>query len=131
MKKSARPHQPYSIAPWLSVRNSLKALDFYKKAFGATESYRLDVPDGVVARLSIHGAEFWIGEESPDEGKTPFQSSIRMILTVPDPETFFSHALTSGATQIYPVTEQHGWRIGRLVDPFGHHWEIGILLEEG
>jgi PhnB protein len=131
MIKQEKQRREYSLAPWLSVRNSLKALDFYKKAFGARENYRLDAPDGVVARLSIHGAEFWIADESPDGGETPPQSSIRMILTVPDPATFFSYALSSGATEIYPVTEQHGWRIGRLADPFGHHWEVGIFLEEG
>ena len=55
-----------SIAPWLSVRNSIKAVEFYKAAFGAVESYRLDIPDGtVVAQLTIDGASFWLSEESP------------------------------------------------------------------
>ena len=58
-----------SIAPWLSVRNGAQAVEFYKSAFGATEVYRLDVPGGgVVARLSVDGAEFWLSDESPEHG---------------------------------------------------------------
>jgi PhnB protein len=51
-----------------------------------------------------------------------------MILTVPDPDAVFAAALKAGASEVYPVTEGHGWRIGRVVDPFGHHWEIGRPL---
>ena len=55
-----------TTAPWLSVRNGVAALEFYKTAFGATEACRIDIPDGVVvAKLSVDGAEFWLGEESP------------------------------------------------------------------
>jgi len=118
-----------SLAPWLSVRNSLKALNFYKSAFGATEVYRLDMPDSVIARLSVNGAEFWIGDESPEHGnfspETLGGGSVRMILTVADPDTFFSQAVAAGATIVFPVGEEHGWRLGRIADPFGHHWEIG------
>ena len=58
-----------SIAPWLSVRNSARAVDFYKVAFGAIEVFRLEGPDGsVVARLSVDGAEFWLSDESPEHG---------------------------------------------------------------
>ena len=118
-----------SIAPWLSVRDSARAVDFYKSAFGATEAYRLDSPGGVVARLSIDGAEFWLSDESPEHGNFSPESlrggTVRMILTVADPEAVFAQALAAGASPVYPVSEGHGWRVGRLVDPFGHHWEIG------
>ena len=121
---------PYTIAPWLSVRKSAQAVDFYKKAFGATEVFRLDGPDGgVVARLSVEGAEFWLGDESPEHQnfspETLRGSSVRLILTVPDPDAVFQRALAAGASEVYPVGEEHGWRLGRVVDPFGHHWEIG------
>lgn len=123
-----------SIAPWLSVRGSAKALAFYKSAFGATEVYHLDAPDGaVVARLSIEGAEFWLGDESPEHGNFSPESlnggSVRIILTVPDPDAVFARALAAGATEVFPVGEEHGWRLGRLADPFGHHWEIGRPLD--
>lgn len=122
-----------TIAPWLSVRGSRRALDFYKSAFSATESYLLDGGEkGIVARLSINGAEFWFSDESPEHGNPGPQPaagvSVRMILTVEDPDALFNQAIKAGATQIYPVTEGHGWRVGRIVDPFGHHWEIGRPL---
>jgi PhnB protein len=82
----------FSLVPWLSVRESLKALEFYKRAFDAIEVYRMDFPGGVVARLSIEGAEFWIGDESPDHENFSPESingcSVRLILTVPDPDVF-------------------------------------------
>jgi PhnB protein len=124
---------PTSIAPWLSVRNSRKAVDWYKSAFGAIEVYRLETPDGgLVVRLSVHGAEFWVSGESPDDSSLVPESlgggSVRMILTVADPDTLFLQALAAGATQVFPVGEGHGWKLGRLVDPFGLHWEIGHPL---
>ena len=119
-----------TIAPWLSVRGSARALAFYKSAFGATEAYLLDGGEkGIVARLSVEGAEFWLSDESPEHGnpgpETAGGVAVRMILTVADPDAAFARALKAGATEVYPVTEGHGWRVGRLVDPFGHHWEIG------
>jgi len=124
---------PCSIAPWLSVRNSARAVDFYKSAFRAIEVYRLEDPEGgVVARLSVEGAEFWLSDESPEHGNFSPESlgggSVRMILTVPDPDAVFAAAVTAGATEVYPVSEGHGWRVGRVVDPCGHHWEIGRPL---
>jgi PhnB protein len=124
---------PTSIAPWLSVRNGAKAVDFYKSAFGAIEVYRLEMPDGgLVVRLSVHGAEFWLsGESADDSSSNPAPlggGSVRMILTVTNPDALFAQALAAGASEVFPVGEEHGWRLGRLVDPFGLHWEIGHLL---
>lgn len=121
-----------TIAPWLSVRNGARAVDFYKSAFGATEVFRMDAGDSVVALLSVEGAEFWLSDESPEPGNFSPQtlngSTVRIILTVADPDAVFARALTAGASQVYPVTDEHGWRLGRVVDPFGHHWEIGRPL---
>ena len=124
-----------SIAPWLSVRNSARAVDFYKAAFGATEVFRLEGPDGgVVARLSVDGAGFWLGDESPEHSNFSPESlgggTVRMILTVADLDAVFLRARKAGATEVHPVAEEHGWRVGRVVDPFGHHWEIGRQLAE-
>ena len=123
-----------SIAPWLSVRNSAQAVNFYKSAFGASEAFRLESPDGaVVARLSVDGAEFWVGDESPEHGNFSPQTlgggSVRMILTVADPDAVFSRALKAGASEVVPVREEYGWRVGRVVDPYGHHWEIARPLD--
>lgn len=121
-----------TIAPWLSVRDGARAVDFYKSAFGATEVFRMDAGDSVVARLSVEGAEFWLSDESPENGNFSPQtlggSSVRIILTVADPDAVFARAIAAGASQVWAVVEEHGWRLGRIVDPFGHHWEIGRPL---
>jgi len=123
---------PTTIAPWLSVRNGARAVDFYKAAFGATEVFRMEEGGSVVARLSVEGAEFWVGDESPEHfnfsPQTIGGSSVRIILTVADPDAVFARALGAGASQVYPVSEEYGWRLGRVVDPYGHHWEIGRPL---
>lgn len=123
----------YSVAPMLSVRNGARAVAFYISAFGARELYRVEDPSGaVVSQLSIHGTEFWLSDESPEHGnfspETLGGGTVRMILTVPDPDALFDQALAAGAQSVSPVEDGHGWRIGRLVDPFGHHWEIGHPL---
>jgi PhnB protein len=128
-----RSSVPVSIAPWLSVRNSGRAVEFYKSAFEAKEVFRLEDPGGgVVARLSVGGAEFWMSDESPEHGNFSPESlgggSVRMILTVPDPDAVFARAVAAGAKEVVSVGEEHGWRLGRVVDPFGHHWEIGREL---
>lgn len=122
-----------SIAPWLSVRNSAQAVEFYKAAFGAVEVYRLEDGTGsVVARLSADVAEFWVADESPQHFNfSPASlggSTIRIIFTVADPDAMFERALRAGASQVYPVGEEYGWRVGRVADPYGHHWEIGRRL---
>ncbi len=130
-KSTEHPLIPSSLAPWLSVRDSKRAVDFYKSALAAVETYRLEDSDGgVVAKLSINSAEFWVSEESPD-GLSPQSlggGSVRLILTVTNPDTVFAQALQAGGSQVFPVSEEHGWRVGRLVDPFGHHWEIGCPI---
>jgi PhnB protein len=113
------------IAPWLSVPDGPRALQWYAVALGAAERYRLE-DDGrvVVARLAIGAGEFWFGEDRGADRGGP----IRMIVTVQDPQALFARAIQAGATEVFAVAEQHGWRVGRLADPFGHHWEIGTEL---
>jgi len=119
----------------LSVRNGLKALDFYKAAFGAAEVFRVENEKReVVARLSVGGAEFWIADESPQHQNFSPESlgggTVRMVMIVEDPDTAFARALQAGGKVVWPVGDQHGWRLGRMVDPFGHHWEIGKPLSD-
>lgn len=121
-----------SIAPWLTVSRDSKAIAFYQAAFGASEVYRHNDPSGgTVVRLSVDGAEFWVSEEAPsgaNPNPEPINGAIRMILMVPDPDAVFARALNAGAAEVFPVGEGHGWRLGRLADPFGLHWEIGHPL---
>ena len=124
------------IAPLLSVRNGAKAIEFYQAAFGAREAYRVDAPDGaVVARLVVGEAEFWLADESPEHSnfspETLGGGTVRMVMTVSDPDAAFDRAVAAGASVVWPVSNQYGWRLGRIVDPFGHHWEIGKPLAGG
>jgi len=119
-----------SISPMLSVRRGAQAVEFYKSAFAAKVVYRIDAPDGaVVARLSIDGAEFWVADESPEHKnfspETLGGGSVRIVLIKDDPDDAFAKAVAARAAIVWPVSNQHGWRIGRVADPFGHHWEIG------
>ena len=120
-----------SVSPMLSVRQGTRAVEFYKAAFGATEIYRVEDPGGsVVSRLSVDGAEFWLSDESPEHGNFSPESlgggSVRMILTVPDPDAMFARAVAAGAREVSAMQDEpYGWRVGRVVHPFGHHWEIG------
>jgi PhnB protein len=135
---NGRPMSPDStpkttLAPMLSVRNGAKAVEFYQAAFGADTLFRLDDGGSVVAQLSVQGAEFWVADESPEHAnfspETLGGGTVRIVLTVEDPDTVFDRAIAAGATMVWPVADQpYQWRVGRLVDPFGHHWEIGKPL---
>jgi PhnB protein len=123
-----------TIAAMLSVRNGARAVEFYKTAFGAAELFRIDDESGaVVARLSVGLAEFWVADESPEHFNFSPESlsggSVRMVMTVEDPDAVFGRAVAAGATIVSPLADQpYGWRVGRVADPFGHHWEIGKPL---
>jgi PhnB protein len=113
----------------LSVRRGAKAVEFYKSAFGADVLYRIDAPDGsVVARLSTDGAEFWVADESPEHKnfspETLGEGTVKILLIVDSPDAAFEGSCRRSCCRL-PLGNQHGWRIGRVVDPFGHHWEIG------
>ena len=123
-----------SISPMLSVRNGAKAVEFYQSAFAAVVLFRLDGDDGgVVAQLAVGSAEFWVADESPEHHnfspETLGGSTVRMVMVVEDPDAVFAQAVAAGAAVVAPVTDQsYGWRVGRIADPFGHHWEIGKPL---
>ena len=117
----------------LSVRRGAQAIEFYQSAFGATVLYRIDGEDGtVVAQLAAGGAEFWVADESPEHlnfsPETLGGGTVRLVMVVEDPDAAFNRAVAAGAKVVNPVAEEYGWRLGRVVDPFGHHWEIGKLL---
>jgi PhnB protein len=121
----------------LSVRRGRTAVEFYKAAFGATELFRFggdDTNEEIVAQLAFGDGIFWVEDESPDHHNYSPESlggaTERMLLIVDDPDGAMEQAKAAGATEIYPVSEEHGWLLGRVLDPFGHHWEIGKPLVE-
>ena len=123
------------IVPQLSVRRGRAAVEFYKLAFGAVEDYRVggtDDHEDVVAQLSVGNAAFWVSDESPPHRNFSPESlggaTVRMLLIVEDPQSAVERAVAAGATEISPLGDEHGWRLGRVEDPFGHHWEIGKPL---
>lgn len=124
-----------SIVPELSVRRGRAAIEFYKAAFEAIEVYRVggtnENPD-VVAQLSVGNASFWVSDESPPHENFSPESvgggTVRMLLIVDDPDTAVERAKAAGAIELSPMADEHGWRLGRIKDPFGHHWEIGKPL---
>jgi PhnB protein len=127
--------QRTEIVPQLSVRRGRAAIEFYKVAFGAVEEYRVggtDEHEAVVAQLSVGGASFWVADESPAHANHSPESlggaTTRMLLVLDDPRSAIRRAVEAGATEVGAVNEAHGWLLGRVVDPFGHHWEIGKPL---
>jgi len=123
--------QPH-VQAQLSVRNGRAAVDFYKIAFGAVEVFRFggtDDLDEVVAQLAVGNSLFWVEDESPPHGnfspETVGGATARMLLIVDDPRSMLDRAVAAGASEISPVSEEHGWQMGRIDDPFGHRWEIG------
>ena len=129
------PSPARQVVPQLSVRRGREAVAFYEAAFGAVEIYRVggtdDSPE-VVAQLSVGEASFWVSDESPEHANHSPESvggsTVRMLLVVDDPDSAVERAKAAGAREVYPVADGHGWRLGRVEDPFGHHWEIGKPL---
>ena len=122
------------IQPELWVSDGAAAVAFYERAFGAIVEHRVDGPEDsdVIAQLSVAGARFWVSTASEDlhrfSPKVIGGATGRMLLVVDDPESLLSAAIEAGATQKSPVGEEHGWRLGRFEDPFGHEWEVGKPL---
>ena len=124
-----------SIWPQLSVRRGREAVAWYVEAFGAVVEYRVggdgEMPE-VVAQLAVGGATFWVSDESPAHGNLSPESlgggTVRMAFVVDDPVAVMARAVAAGAREVYPAAEEHGWLLGRIEDPFGHHWEVGKPL---
>jgi PhnB protein len=126
-----------TVSAQLSVRRGREALAFYAAAFGATEVYRVggtDQHESVVAQLAVGNATFWVSDESPPHKHFSPESlggsTVRLLLIADDPDAVVRRAVELGAREVYPVEEAHGWRLGRIEDPFGHQWEIGRSLGE-
>lgn len=121
-----------SIQPELWVEGASAAVAFYQAAFDATVVHRVGHGDDIVTQLAVGVAEFWVTEASADMQRFSPRAiggtTSRTLLVVDDPGAVVDQAVRAGATEIAPVGEEHGWRMGRIVDPFGHEWEIGRPL---
>lgn len=123
-----------SITPMLTVNDGRAAIEFYIKAFGATEKGRVEF-DGkiIITEIDFGGVAFYLSDESAETGNiSPVKANgttIRLELTVPDPDAVVKQAVAFGAKVIFPVEDQdYGFRQGRIEDPFGHQWVIGRPL---
>lgn len=120
------------IQPELWVERASEAVAFYQAAFGATVQHRVGGGDEIVAQLAVGEASFWVASAGPELGRlSPTAiggATARFLLVVDDPDAVQRTAVDAGATETSPVGDEHGWRLGRVVDPFGHEWEIGRPL---
>ena len=119
----------------LAVRRGRAAVAFYEAALGAVEIYRIggtDAHEPIVSQLAVGETTFWVSDESPEHENYSPESlgggTVKLLLTVDDPDAAVERAVAAGATLVTPVSDEHGWRLGRIVDPFGHHWEVGRPL---
>jgi PhnB protein len=121
-----------SIQPELWVDRAGAAVAFYEAAFGARVLHRVGEGDDIVAQLAAGDATFWVAAASPSLKRFSPQAiggaTSRTLLVADDPDAVIKRAVDAGATEAAPVEDEHGWRMGRIVDPFGHEWEIGKPL---
>ena len=122
--------------PMLALHNAAEAIEFYQKAFGATELSRLKEANGKIAHaeLQVNSAKIMLADEYPGDNASPQSlqgSSVIIHLYVEDADAVVAQALAAGATLLSPVTDQfYGDRSGKVQDPFGHNWIIASHRED-
>jgi len=131
------PAGHHTVAPYLAIKNALSALEFYKKAFGAIETYKLIVPDGRLghAEIRLGDSLIMLSDEFPEfGGKAPESlggSPVSIHLYVDDVDAFVKKAVAAGARELKPVADQfYGDRSGQLQDPYGHLWWVATHKED-
>ncbi len=121
-----------SIEPQLWTDRAAAAVAFYQAAFGAGVLHVVGDGDDIVAQLAVGDARFWVTAADPDRRRLdPSRgggATGRTLLVAEDPLALQARAVGAGATELSPVTEEHGWLLGRILDPFGHEWELGHPL---
>ena len=137
MAVKAIPDGYHSVTPYLIVKGADRAIDFYKKVFGASQRMRMDGPNGTVghAEIEIDGSAIMLADEFPDMGFRSPQSlggaGVSLHLYVKDVDACFNRAVAAGAKALRPVQDQfYGDRSGTLEDPFGHVWTISTHKED-
>ena len=122
------------LTPFLTVKNARVIVEFYKKAFGATEISRQSSPSGqFIIEMSLDGEHFYAVDENPAgfnlSPTTLGGTTVRMSLIVEDPDAVADRAVAAGGKIVFPIADQpYGMRQGRIADPEGHHWLIGKPL---
>jgi PhnB protein len=131
------PDGYHSVTPYLVVDGGARAIEFYKQAFGATELFRMDGPDGRIAHaeIKIGDSHVMLGDESPEMGSRGPQSfggsPVSLMLYVEDVDATVGRAVEAGAELTRPVADQfYGDRTGGVKDPFGHAWYIATHVED-
>jgi haloacetate dehalogenase len=121
-----------SIQPEVWVENPAEAVAFYEAALGATVLHRVGDGNDIVAQLNVGDGAFWVAASSAALRRfSPAAidgATSRTLLVVDDPGSVLQKAVAAGATELSPVSDEHGWRLGRIVDPFGQEWEVGAPL---
>jgi PhnB protein len=137
MEVKTIPDGYHSITPYLIVKGADRAIDFYKKVFGAAQRMRMDGPNGTVghAEIEIDGSAIMLADEFPDMGYRSPQSigatPVSLHLYVKDVDDCFNRAVAAGAKSMRPVEDQfYGDRSGTVEDPFGHVWTISTHKED-
>jgi PhnB protein len=130
------PDGYHSVTPYLIIKGASDAIEFYKKAFGATELFRMD-HEGKVghAEIKIGDSPIMLADENPEMGyKSPTTlggTPVSIMIYVDDVDTIFKQALASGGEQQKPLQDQfYGDRSGSLTDPFGHVWHVATHVED-
>jgi PhnB protein len=131
------PEGYHSVTPYLIVRGGAEAIDYYKKAFGATELFRMAAPGGKIghAEIKIGDSPIMLSDEHPDLGFKSPQSlggtPVSIMVYVEDVDTIFKQAVDAGGTVKEAVQDKfYGDRMGSVVDPFGHVWHVGTHKED-
>ncbi len=131
------PQGYHSVTPYLTVNDATKALDFYKRAFGAHEIMRMDAPNGKIghAEIKIGDSIIMIADEMPGSGNKAPQtlggSSAGLFLYVEDADAVFQKAVQAGSQVVAPLADMFwGDRFGTVKDPFGHSWSVATHKED-
>jgi PhnB protein len=131
------PEGYHTLTPYLIVDGAARAIDFYKRAFGATETMRMPAPGGRIghAELRIGDSAIMLADEHPEMGahgpRHTQGSPVSLVLYVMDVDATVKRAVDAGAKIKRPVADQfYGDRTGGLEDPFGHNWWVATHIED-